>query len=324
MRPNNPRNQTVEKGPVKIGTRGSALALCQAETVAGLLEIETELEIIKTSGDRFQNIPLQGQSQMGFFTKEIETRLLSGEVDLAVHSLKDLPTQPHEYLILGAYLKRAPVSDLLLIHPDWYDKKHLIPVKEDCEVGATSLRRQSLLRLYGPHTKPKMLRGNIPTRLQKCIEGQYGAIILARAGVERLQAKLEPLVVFELNPTIWLPAPGQGAIAIQVRRFHTELLEEIGKLDDKPTREAVTIERRLLANFEGGCHTAFGSYAQRSGENWDVYIGMEMPGKGWGQVLLNHRPKEELMEIGPTHMPFEGFNTIPVENSESLCTRIRL
>jgi hydroxymethylbilane synthase len=301
----------------KIGTRGSALALWQARTVASLLDVDTELIIVKTSGDRFQDIPLQGQSQTGFFTKEIEHQLLEGHIDIAVHSLKDLPTQPHSELVLGAYLPRASANDLLLVHPDWHDPAALVPVKSGCNVGATSLRRQALLRLYGPQAEPAMLRGNVPTRVDKCKNGRYGAIVLAQAGVGRLEIDTRPLLVYQLNPEIWLPAPGQGVVAAQARGSDKELLKHIAKLDDAISRRAVTIERQLLAHFEGGCHTAFGAYALPAGDKWDVRIGLDREGKGWGQAILRQKTFSQLTAITPADI--EDFEPLPVTNKENLC-----
>lgn len=312
----------------KIGTRGSELALWQAREVAALLDMETEEVIVTTSGDRFRDIPLQGQLETGFFTKEIESQLLGGEIDIAVHSLKDLPTQSHDLLILGAYLPRAAAADILLIHPDWHDTtgSGLIPLKEGCKVGATSLRRQSLMKLYGPQAKPALLRGNVPTRVQKCKDLEFGAIVLAQAGLDRLELDIEPLAAYRLNPEIWLPAPGQGVIAVQVRRHHSELQEQIKILDHPPSRDAVIIERKLLAHFEGGCHTAFGAYAQPSAKNpglWDTRIGLDRPRKrGWGQVLLEGRTLEEMVKITPSQIG--GFEPLEINKQEDLCRRIQL
>lgn len=326
---------TTQTTPYKIGTRGSALALWQAKTVQAMLDVPCQLVIIKTSGDRFQDIPLQGQSQTGFFTKEIEHRLSQGDIDMAVHSLKDLPTASHPQLVLEAYLPRAAANDVLLIHPDWHDANALVPVKPGCKVGATSLRRQALLRLYGPQAQPTMLRGNVPTRIDKCRSGQYGAIVLAQAGVERLEIDTAPLVMYKLNPEIWLPAPGQGVVAVQARRSHSQLLPHIAALDDPLSRDAVTIERQLLAHFEGGCHTAFGAYAlpdkTKRSNHWNVHVGLDMEaeksgkdgkgGKGWGQVMLKSKNLESLLRITPAEIG--GFTPLTVTKKENLCTLVK-
>ncbi|PIE03876.1 MAG: hydroxymethylbilane synthase [Acidobacteria bacterium] len=264
---------------IVIGTRGSDLALWQAREAARMFTRTSEVKIIKTSGDRFLDIPLQGRVDKGFFTKEIEAQLLAGDIDVAVHSLKDLPTENPKGLSLGAYLRRAACSDLLLVHPDWHDPQAPFYLKSGCQVGATSLRRQCLLKTFAPHVEPGFLRGNVPNRIAKCVQGQYGAIILARAGVERLNLDLDPLRVYELDPKIWLPAPGQGAIAIQIREDDTSMEQEAASINHETTAMAISIERNLLAAYEGGCHTAFGSLAIKSGSTWTVFVGMDN-GKG--------------------------------------------
>lgn len=301
---------------IRIGSRGSRLALWQSEEVSRQLSVPSTITVIKTSGDRFLNMPLQGQLEKGFFTKEIEDALLANDVDIAVHSLKDLPTEFPPGLRIGAYMKRAPVADLLLIHPDWHDPNGLMYMKDGCRVGATSLRRQAFVRLFNPRVNPDMLRGNVPTRVRKCVEGQYGAIVLARAGVERLQLDLEPLIVYELKPEIWLPAPGQGAMAIEMRQEDTAVDEALLPLDDPDTRIAVELERRLLANFGGGCHTAFGAYAVKEGDSWTVHAGLETP-EGWQNASFSGLP-EELSIIGPEDM--EKFTVRTQADGGELCT----
>ena len=138
------------ENPLIIGTRGSRLARWQAEETARQLGVPARLNIIRTSGDRFRNIPLQNTSQTGFFTREIEQSLLNHSSDLAVHSLKDLPTDSPDGLVLGAFMKRGPVSDLLIIHPQWHDPSNPFPLKPGCRTGAGSLRRQALLKHFKP------------------------------------------------------------------------------------------------------------------------------------------------------------------------------
>lgn len=305
--------------PVVIGTRGSELALWQAHEVQRRLGGETELRIIKTSGDMFLGAPLQGGLEQGFFTKDIEAQLLAGEIDLAVHSLKDLPTALAPGLAIGAYLKRAPVSDLLLVHPDYHDPAGLLPLRPGAEVGATSLRRQALLRLYAPQVEARMLRGNVPGRIAKCLAGEYGAIVLARAGVGRLGLDTAALHVYELDAVRWLPAPGQGAIAVQCREGDARVLELLAPLNDADTEQAVCLERRLLGNFEGGCHTAFGAWARRAAAAWQVHLGMELGGV-WGQCEQAGE-YAALEGIGPGSGL--GFTPPQASAQEELCLPLR-
>ncbi len=304
--------------PLIIGTRGSRLALWQAREVQRVLQVDARVEIIRTSGDRLQKISLQGGSTTGFFTKEIEERLLAGEIDVAVHSFKDLPTALDHRLVIAACLSRAPVSDLLLVHPDWLgDDDGLLPLRPSCVVGAGSLRRQALVRLYRPDARPELIRGNVPTRLRKCIEGQYGAIIQARAGVERLDLDTAPLVVFELAPDLWLPAPAQGAVAVEVRADDERARAAVAAIDHPATTAAVTLERHLLSRFEGGCHTAFGAYAWPVGDRWCAAIGIDRPGDiGWGQKTFTGE-RASIEVLGPDNISEMAPET--VMEKEALC-----
>ena len=303
--------------PLIIGTRGSQLALWQAREVQRLLPAEARLEIIRTSGDRIQDVSLQGGSTTGFFTREIEDRLISGDIDIAVHSFKDLPTALDPRLAIAACLPRAPVSDLLLVHPDWLGDEGLLPLKPGCRVGAGSLRRQALVRLYRPDAQPDLIRGNVPTRVLKCVEGQYGAVILARAGVERLGLDTGDLAIFELDPALWLPAPAQGAVAVEIRSDDERARTAVSAIDDAATTAAVTIERRLLAAFEGGCHTAFGAHAVPSDAGWRTAIGIDRPDDaGWGQKVYEG-PESTLGSLGPDNIT--EMAPLAVETQEALC-----
>ncbi len=305
---------------LRIGTRGSDLALWQATTVQGLLSVPNELVIIKTEGDKRLDISLQGGTTTGFFTKDIERRLIDHEIDVAVHSLKDLPTQCDERLELVAYLTRGPIQDLLLVHPDWHDPDALLPLRAGCRVGAGSLRRQSLVKHYRPEASPELIRGNVPTRVSKAVDGSYGAVVLARAGVERLKLDVSPLIVYALNLDYWLPAPGQGAVAVQVRKGDERARKACAAINHEPTETAVCLERQLLANFEGGCHTAFGAFAREDRGEWLVDIGMDRGEDGWGTLALAG-PAESCRETGPEALPeFVGPAGV---RREELCQRIQ-
>lgn len=304
--------------PLRIGTRGSDLALWQAHAVKERLAHPSTVNIITTKGDRLQDISLQGQSTTGFFVRDIEQRLLAGEIDLAVHSFKDLPTQLDPRLEIAACLPRAAVTDLLLVHPDWLDESAdtALPLRRDCRVGAGSLRRQALVRLYCPNARPDLIRGNVPTRVAKCVHGDYGAVVLARAGVERLALDWAPLVAFELNVDNWLPAPAQGAVAVEVRRDDLRTRTAVAGIDDARVSAAVALERHLLASFEGGCHTAFGAHAVAGGTRWRVAIGIDLGERGWGQMTVEGE-HDRCAAVGPEAL--DRFLTPAPASREELC-----
>lgn len=308
------------KDKLIIGTRGSKLALWQANELSRLLKFPAELKIIKTSGDRFLDQPLQGRLEKGFFTREIEEHLLSQDIDLAVHSLKDLPTEIDPRLTIAAYLPRGPVNDLLLIRPDGYDPEKILPLKDGCLAGATALRRQALLRLYGPQAKPMLLRGNVPTRIRKIQEGRFGAIIIAQAGVERLGLDLKNLIGYELNPEFWLPAPGQAVIAVEARADDEKVLRLLSGLDHQASRDAVMLERKILANFGGGCHTAFGAYARPENGQWKISVGIEHQDLIWVQTTVVGA-FEECWKHGPKTL--SGMKPADIKRQEELCRRIQ-
>jgi hydroxymethylbilane synthase len=260
---------------IRIATRGSHLALWQARHVQSRLGAPSELGIIHTEGDRVQHVALQGQTDQGFFTKEIERAILAGEADLAVHSLKDLPTLVAPGLALAAIPERETVEDVLLVHPDAHDPAAArLPLRPGSVVGATSLRRQALLRQARPDLQPTMLRGNVPTRIQRLQRGDFGAILLARSGLRRLEVPIQGFHAYALPPALWIPAPGQAALGLECAAG-SEAGEVVRRaLDHAPTREAVTVERALMARFEAGCHAPFAAWAVAAGDAaWEVRLG---------------------------------------------------
>lgn len=293
----------------------------QAKTLAQSLKDPYEIKIIKTSGDRFLNINPQQHVDKGFFTKEIEDRLLTQEIDIAVHSLKDLPTEDHPDLMIAAILKRGSPGDILLIHPDWEDPNNCLPLKKGCIVGSTSLRRQALLKFYSPGSIAKMLRGNVQTRIDKCIKQEYGAIIIAKTGIERLRINPHPLAAYELKPSVWIPAPGQGAIAVQIRKNHEYMKDRLQIIHHIDTAKAVQLERQLLSNFEGGCHTAFGAFASLENNEWNVIVGMEDPVKVWKTTNIQGKI-ENLSSFGPNAIG--TFKTLSISKREEICQKIQL
>jgi hydroxymethylbilane synthase len=246
-----------------IGSRGSKLALWQAQFVAAHLErrgVPTRIEIIRTTGDHLQTASLVQAGGKGLFTKEIEEALLAGAIDLAVHSLKDLPTEGQEDLVIAAIPEREDPTDAIV-------GKTLKNIPPGARVGTSSGRRTAQLRLLRPDLRTQPIRGNIDTRLRKLKEGQYDAIVLAAAGLRRLGLSHEISEV--LSPEQMCPAPGQGALAIQTRR-DDPAREICAQFNDEPTTQAVTCERTVLAALGGGCQLPVGAFAEAIGETLNV------------------------------------------------------
>jgi hydroxymethylbilane synthase len=246
--------------PLRIGTRGSILARWQAEFVRKQLfqiaGVEAEIVIIKTSGDKMQQAPLTQIGGKGIFIKELEEALLDETVDLAVHSVKDIPTDTPSRLSFPAVCRRDDVRDCLVSNRG----TALANLKPGARVGTSSLRRQAQLRHHRPDLDIRELRGNVDTRLRKVESGEYDAIILSKAGLDRLgwSAKItEPI-----STDISLPAVGQGAIAIESRVKDQETADILGKLDDTETRTAIIAERALLSKLQGGCQVPVGAWAR--------------------------------------------------------------
>jgi hydroxymethylbilane synthase len=246
--------------PLRIGTRGSALALWQANFVQEQLEklfgLATELVLVKTAGDKFTQASVSQMGLKGVFIKELEDELLDGRVDLAVHSMKDVPTVIPEGLAFPAITKREDPRDCLVSR----EGRKLAALASGARVGTSSLRRQSQLRHQRPDLDLRDLRGNVDTRLRKLDEGQYDAIVLAKAGMDRLG--VSDKITEVLSSDVMLPAVGQGALGIEVRAEDNMLLDLLARLDDAETRAAVTAERALLAEMEGGCQVPLGAWAR--------------------------------------------------------------
>jgi hydroxymethylbilane synthase len=281
-----------------LGTRGSELALWQARYVQAALGGETagvQLQIIKTQGDLLLNLPLQNQADKGFFTKELEVALADRRIDLAVHSLKDLPTAMPPGLALAAIPPRADVGDVLFVRPQAHDPTQPMALRPGSRVGTASNRRTALLRTLAPHVQAEFLRGNVPTRLGKVLSGALDAAILARAGVARLNLPHPGVLAFDLDPQVWLPAPGQAALGVQARADDAAVLKRLAVLHDPTTAACVDIERRLLQRTEGGCHAAFGAWASLQGEQATVDAGWEREGQ-WQQVRVT-APARQVVEL---------------------------
>ncbi len=241
---------------IVIGSRGSQLALWQARHIAGCLQklgVETRLEIIKTTGDKITDVPLAQVGGKGLFTKEIEDALLAGAIDLAVHSLKDMPTGLPAGLTLAAIPEREDPRDALIGKP-------LAELGAGAKVGTSSLRRAAQLHALGRGLVTENLRGNVDTRLRKLDEGHYDAIVLAAAGLRRLgwAERIRELIDVE----VMCPAAGQGALAIETRDDGGAGHTIASRLNHAATNAAVTAERSLLATLEGGCQVPIGAHAK--------------------------------------------------------------
>ena len=265
-----------------VGTRGSALALVQAEMVEGLLrkafpDTEIVRNVILTTGDRRTDVSLsevakaEGIIDKGVFIKELEVALEQGEVDLAVHSLKDVPTVLPEGFEIAAVLERAPVNDILVTKA----RGGLDALKQAATVATSSVRRQKMLRHLRPDLNIVDIRGNVPTRLRKLAESSgFDAIILAQAGLVRLgydalgEMATEAGVVYGnlLEPEVFLPAAGQGAVGIEVRSADADMAAWMQKICHQPTFTRVTAEREFLRLLDGGCHTPVGVASQLLGD----------------------------------------------------------
>lgn len=259
---------------VIIGTRGSDLALWQANFVKDSLaaiNITAELKIIKTQGDRILNLSFDKLEGKGFFTKELEEELLAGTIDLAVHSHKDLPTENPPGLIIAAVSEREDPAELLLILKDVVDVRQKLSVKFGGLVGTSSNRRKAQLLAVRPDLEIDELRGNVPTRIGKLRDEKYDAIMLAKAGVTRLGIDLSEFHVEELTATEFIPAPAQGALAIQIRESNTDLFEALQALNHPDVAEELSLERGVLKMFGGGCHLPLGVYCRRDDGKFQVF-----------------------------------------------------
>ena len=258
--------------PLRIATRGSALALWQAnhirERLAQLHGIESELIRIHTSGDHFQSASVAQVSEQtgtkGIFIKELEEALLAGAADLAVHSMKDVPTENPAGLIFPAITQREDVRDCLISR----DGAKLKDLQSGARMGTSSLRRQSQLRHYRPDLELLDLRGNVDTRLRKIAAGEFDAIVLATAGVNRLGSSDKITEI--LSTEIMLPAVGQGALGIETRADDRDTVRLVAALDDPESHAAVTAERALLRELEGGCQLPLGAWARH--ENGELRL----------------------------------------------------
>ena len=289
---------------IRIGSRGSALALWQAEHVKGRLAAlghEVEIRTITTTGDRVLDRRLESVGGKGAFLKEIEEALIAREVDLAVHSLKDVPTSLPEGLGLCAFLERADPRDALLSSGG----RRLLELRRGARVGTTSLRRCAQLKALRPDLHLADLRGNVDSRIRRLRNGDFDAILLAMAGLTRLGRTDE--VTEALDPVHFIPAPGQGVVALECRLADVALAEAVRPLHHEGTNDAVSAERSLLARLSGSCNVPLGAFAVRESGGFRVRAFVARPdgsqiirGERTGSVPvdLGRELAEELLERG--------------------------
>lgn len=250
---------------ITIGTRGSELALWQANYTKDLLEKqghEVQIKIIATKGDTSQqwNTSFDKLEGKGFFTKELEEELLAGTIDVAVHSHKDLPTEHPEGLIIAGVSSRENPADWLVMREECMDESQKFSLKANAKVGTSSARRKSQFLAFRPDVEITDLRGNVPTRINKLREGQYDAILLAAAGLERLELDLSDFHVEQLEPTEFIPAPAQGVLAWQIREDDYKLTDVFDAICDYDVLVNINIERRILNLLDGGCQLPLGAF----------------------------------------------------------------
>ncbi|MGO9939119.1 MAG: hydroxymethylbilane synthase [Terracidiphilus sp.] len=283
---------------LRIGSRGSQLALWQANHIATLLREKrhtVEIQIIKTTGDRLQEVTFAQVGSKGMFTKEIEEALAAGAIDLAVHSLKDLPTELPEPFVLAATPPRVDPRDALVSR----DYSSLVALPKGGKIGTSSQRRRAQLKALRPDIVAVEFRGNVDTRLRKLGEGQVDAILLAAAGLDRLEKN--EWVRERLDPADFCPAAGQGALGIETRQSDKKTIAALAFLDDHDTRFAVTAERAALAALGGGCQVPIGIHCRvvpgsRDGVldgRWDeVFAVVAAPETGQAVRILHRAPRQ--------------------------------
>lgn len=257
--------------PIRIATRKSDLALWQANWVRSRLEVlgtPAELVLIETQGDRTQadGTPFRLMPGQGFFTKAVQDAVAEGRADVAVHSHKDLPSARMAGLELAAVSEREDPRDVLLVRPEAFDPTSpTLPLKRGSTVGTSAARRQAQLKHLRPDVRVQELRGNVPTRVRRLREDGYDAIVLAAAGLSRLNLDLSGLEAVPLDPGLFVPAPAQGALALEIREGDYDLASLLTELHSPEAYKGVAAERGLMAMLEGGCQLALGAHAVLKG-----------------------------------------------------------
>jgi len=269
---------------IRIGSRGSDLALWQANHVKNQLETlgcTVAITIIITQGDAIQDLSFDKLEGKGFFTKEIEQALLNNTIDLAVHSHKDLETNQPVGLQIACVSERENPADMLLIAKHAVDSSQKWNLKESAIVGTSSARRKSQVIAYRDDVAIKDLRGNVPTRIQKLRDGHYDAILLAKAGVDRLKIDLSEFEEVVLDPTEFVPAPAQGVLALQIREADTTLFDVLQKMNHPEVQKRIAVERKVLNLMQGGCQLPLGVYCDEAETVYVSYTADWENGAAW-------------------------------------------
>ena len=290
---------------IRIGTRGSKLALWQAHFTQKELElvgVSSELVIIKTKGDQVQHLSFDKIEGKGFFTKEIEESLLRGDIDVAVHSMKDLPTTNPEGLVVTAVSHRADPADWLLVRKEAIESGQLFNLKAGAVVGTSSARRKAQMLAFRADIQLRDIRGNVPTRVKKLMNGDFDAILLAAAGLNRLEMDLSALQVVKLNPREFISAPAQGVLAFQTKAEDKEVRRIFKKLHHPKVAAVTNVERKVLKLLDGGCHLPLGVYCEL--DHMGNYHVWAAKAEQWNAPLIrvrlssstSHRLAEEVVE----------------------------
>ena len=312
-----------------IGSRGSDLALWQANYIQSQLQklgCETEIKIIKTQGDIIQNLNFDKLEGKGFFTKEIEDALLKNEIDLAIHSHKDLPTENTTGLTIAAVSEREQAIDCIFIHPLKVDLSEPLGIKKGSVIATSSARRKSQIKMLQSNLVIKDIRGNVPTRLNKVRTNNYDAVVLAIAGVKRLQLNTSDLVSRPLTVDELVPAPAQGVLAIQTRENDVQLIQLLSKINNIEVQDLIAIERGILNRFDGGCQLPLGAMAIKTNDLVQVKISKanswnKSPMRFYYESKVDTNLVDSIVENIKSFMPKSVFvstsnnNLIAVQNS---------
>lgn len=288
-----------------VGTRGSQLALTQTHSVVEMIvhrmNHRCRIEVIHTTGDIEKDIPLDSSGEIGLFTRALERALLDGEIDIAVHSLKDLPLKMPDGLAIAAVPHRGEVGDVMLIAPEAHhpagEGEHScswiqIPIRQGAIVGTGSPRRRAEIKSVRDDLIVQPIRGNVTTRINLLKSGQVDALVMAAAGLKRLNLNLGDLILHPLDTSFFVPAPGQGALAIQMRSDDLSMEEVYCTLNDPITEACVLAERGLLELFGGGCSLPMGALVTMEGDDFQL-CGFWFDGKTSHYAQLIHDESDE-------------------------------